>query len=113
MSSSLILDRRPLIALDIGGANIKVAHSSGQALTIPFEVWKRPDELGRAIAGAVAALPPSNLAALTMTAELCDCYATKAVGVRAVLDAAVEGLRGREVFIWGLDGAFHSVAAVK
>jgi probable H4MPT-linked C1 transfer pathway protein len=113
MSTALVRDHRPLIALDIGGANIKVAHSSGEALTIPFEVWKRPDELGRAIAGAVAALPPSNLAALTMTAELCDCYATKAVGVRAVLDAAVEGLRGRSIVVWGIDGEFHSLTEIR
>ena len=113
MSTALVRDHRPLIALDIGGANIKVAHSSGQAPTIPFEVWKRPDELGRAIAGAVAALPPSNLAAPTMTAELCDCYATKAVGVRAVLDAAVEGLRGRSIVVWGIDGEFHSLTEIR
>ena len=45
--------------------------------TVPFEVWKRPDELGRAIAAVAATLPPSSSAAVTMTAELCDCYPTK------------------------------------
>ena len=38
------------IGLDIGGANIKTAHENGHARTVPFEVWKRPDELGEAIA---------------------------------------------------------------
>ena len=70
----------PWIGLDIGGANIKAAHSDGPARTVPFEVWKRPDELGRAIAAAVATLPASDRAAVTMTAELCDCYPTKARG---------------------------------
>ena len=51
------LDKRSIIAFDIGGANIKAAHSSGPILTIPFEVWKRPDELARAIAGAAARCP--------------------------------------------------------
>ncbi len=102
-----------IIALDIGGANIKVVHSSGQALTMPFEVWKRPDELGRAIAGAVAALPDSRLAVVTTTAELCDCYPTKTVGVGAVLDAAVEGLKGRSIVVWGIDGGFHSVSEIR
>ena len=55
--------------------------------TVPFEVWKRPDELSRAIASVAATLPPSSGAAVTMTAELCDCYPTKTVGVHAVLDA--------------------------
>ena len=103
----------PLVALDIGGANIKAAHSSGQALTIPFEVWKRPDELGRAIAAAAAALPLADRAVVTMTAELCDCYPTKAVGVGAVLDAAVEGLQGRSIVVWGSTAQFHSVAEIR
>ena len=113
MSSALVQDKGSCIALDIGGANIKVAHSGGQALTIPFEVWKRPDELARAIADAAAALPYSDRAVVTMTAELCDCYPTKAVGVGAVLDAAIEGLRGRAILVWGIDGEFHSVADIR
>ena len=83
--SASVLDRRPWIGLDIGGANIKTAHEDGQARTVPFEVWKRPDELGGAIAAAAAALPASDRAAVTMTAELCDCYPAKTVGVNAVL----------------------------
>ena len=68
--------------------------ADGQARTVPFEVWKRPDELGRAIAAAWQPLPASDRAAVTMTAELCDCYPTKTVGVNAVLDAVVAGLPG-------------------
>jgi probable H4MPT-linked C1 transfer pathway protein len=104
-------DGRPAcwIGLDIGGANIKAAHSDGVARTVPFEVWKRPDELGRTIAGVAAMLPPCEAAAVTMTAELCDCYPTKAVGVRAILDALVEALPGRMIAVWGVDGAFHSL----
>jgi (4-(4-[2-(gamma-L-glutamylamino)ethyl]phenoxymethyl)furan-2-yl)methanamine synthase len=113
MSRALVPDKGSWIALDIGGANIKVAHSGGQALTVPFEVWKRPDELGPAIAGAVAALPYFERAVVTMTAELCDCYPTKAVGVGAVLDAAVDGLPGCPVFVWGIDGEFHSIAEIR
>ena len=63
---------RTWIGLDIGGANIKAAHIDGAALTVPFEVWKRPEELSRAIASVVASLSPSDAAAITMTAELCD-----------------------------------------
>ena len=37
------------IGLDIGGANIKAAHVDGTARAVPFEVWKRPDELASAI----------------------------------------------------------------
>ena len=58
--SNLIEQRLPWIGLDVGGANIKAAHEDGLARTVPFEVWKRPDELSRAIAAAVAAFPPSD-----------------------------------------------------
>lgn len=97
------------LALDVGGANIKIAHQAGPARSVPFEVWKRPADLGRAIAAATAIMPPFGRVALTMTAELCDCYATKAVGVGAVLDAVVEAVRGARIVVWGLDGSFHGV----
>jgi probable H4MPT-linked C1 transfer pathway protein len=104
---------RSWIALDIGGANIKVAHSECQARTVPFEVWKRPDELTRVIAAIAATLPRSDRIATTMTAELCDCYHTKSLGVNAVLDAVVEALPGRPVVVWGVDGEFHCLAEIR
>ncbi len=113
MSGDSVPDRGCWIGLDIGGANIKVAHGAGHARTIPFEVWKRPDELGPAIAAAVATLPACNRAAVTMTAELCDCYPTKAVGVNAVLDAVVAALPGGFTIVWGVDGEFHAVEDVR
>jgi (4-(4-[2-(gamma-L-glutamylamino)ethyl]phenoxymethyl)furan-2-yl)methanamine synthase len=111
--SESVLDRHSWIGLDIGGANIKIAHEDGNARTVPFEVWKRPDELGRAIAAAAAALPASDRAAVTMTAELCDCYTAKTVGVNAVLDAVLEGLPAFSIVVWGVDGEFHSVAEAR
>jgi uncharacterized hydantoinase/oxoprolinase family protein len=89
------------LALDVGGANLKAAHSSGQARSFPFEVWKRPEELPQAIARLIHILPPADRVALTMTAELCDCYPTKAVGVRSVVDAVLLGVHGRPVLVWG------------
>ena len=108
-----VLDSEQWIGLDVGGANIKVAHENGPALNVPFEVWKRPDELDRAIASVAAAMPPSTRAAVTMTAELCDCYPTKTVGVHAVLDAVVAGLPGKAIVVWGVDGEFHSLAEAR
>ncbi len=113
MNEATAMESGRWIALDVGGANIKVAHGSGPARTVPFEVWKRPDELGRAIALAVASLPASDRAAVTMTAELCDCYPTKAVGVNAVLDAVAVAIPGGSVVVWGVDGAFHSLAEIR
>jgi probable H4MPT-linked C1 transfer pathway protein len=101
------------VALDVGGANIKAAHESGQARTVPFEVWKRPEGLAAAIASAVATLPVAGRVAVTMTAELCDCFPTKAVGVNAVLDAVTTALPGWLVVVWGVDGQFHDVGAIR
>jgi probable H4MPT-linked C1 transfer pathway protein len=101
------------MALDVGGANIKAAHGAGQARTLPFELWKRPDELGRVLAALTATFPPYDRVALTMTAELCDCYPTKAVGVNAVLDAVLDALLGQPIEVWGVDGRFHEVDEVR
>src|ERR1700744_4034404 len=101
------------IALDVGGANLKAAHSSGQARAVPFELWKRPDELSLVIAKLATTFPPSDRVALTMTAELCDCYPTKAVGVNAVLDAVLDAFGERPVRVWCTDERFHDVADVR
>jgi probable H4MPT-linked C1 transfer pathway protein len=101
------------LALDVGGANIKAAHSDGQARSLPFELWKRPDELPRILAGLVSTFPPPDRVALTMTAELCDCYSTKAVGVNAVLDATLSAAGGRPVSVWGTDERFHTTEEIR
>ena len=44
-----------------------------------------------------------------MTAELCDCYPTKTVGVNAVLDAVLDAFPGVRSRVWGVDGRFHDV----
>src|SRR5947209_3722736 len=95
------------LALDVGGANIKAAHTSEQVRTLPFELWKRPDELGQVLATLGATFPPSDRVALTMTAELCDCYPTKAHGVMAVLKAVGEAFPAIPVRVWGIDERLH------
>jgi probable H4MPT-linked C1 transfer pathway protein len=101
------------IALDVGGANIKAAHSSGQARTMPFELWKRPDELNLVLIALAATFPACDRVALTMTAELCDCYPTKKVGVNAVLDAVLDAFLTRPITVWGVDGRFHDLEEIR
>src|ERR1700730_18065136 len=74
------IDMNTWLALDVGGANIKAAHTSGAARALPFELWKRPDELAPVLSGLVRTFPDARWLALTMTAERCDCYATKTEG---------------------------------
>jgi probable H4MPT-linked C1 transfer pathway protein len=103
------------VGLDIGGANLKFASDSGQALNLPFEVWKRPHELSRTISAAVANLPApaTTHAAVTMTAELCDCFASKRAGVNALLDAVSEALPNHMIAVWGVDGEFHRTGDIR
>src|SRR5204862_4594167 len=53
--------------------------------------------------GAVRAM------AVTMTAELADCFATKREGVAFVVDSVCLAFPGVETSIYGVDGRFHSV----
>ncbi len=47
--------------------------------------------------------------AVTMTAELADCFATKREGVVFVLDAFRSALPGIDCWVYGVDGEFRSV----
>ena len=100
------------LAFDIGGANLKAAHSEGQAVSRPFELWKRPEDLAGALGEVASLVPTSDAWAVTMTAELCDCFATKADGVRSILAATAEAAGDRAVRVYGTDGRFHDVAAI-
>ncbi|WP_152050224.1 hydantoinase/oxoprolinase family protein [Tautonia marina] len=103
-------DSRPLwLGLDIGGANIKAAHTSGQAQILPFEVWKRPSDLAPTLARLGRVLPEAHAVAVTMTAELCDCFTTKSEGVAAVLGAVWKAFPGKPIHVWGTDGQFHDI----
>lgn len=75
------------IGLDVGGANLKAADGEGRAVTQGFELWRRSDELSGALRGLCERFPAGRPIALTMTGELADCYATKADGVRSIVEA--------------------------
>jgi probable H4MPT-linked C1 transfer pathway protein len=94
------------LGLDIGGANLKAATSAGSARSEPFEIWRAPGELAVRLQELIGRFPPVDVLAVTMTAELADCFATKAEGVAAVL-AAVRRAAGRiPVAVWQTTGEF-------
>src|SRR6516225_11821769 len=76
-----------VLGLDVGGANLKAAHSGGAARSRPFALWNMPAGLTDALRELLCGWQPYDLLAVTMTGELCDCFATKREGVRAILDA--------------------------
>lgn len=98
----------PALGIDIGGANLKAATSNGQAASVAFPIWKRPHDLRQELCRLVERFPACDRWAITMTAELADCFPTKARGVLQIA-AAVESARGAvPAEYWTTDGRFVS-----
>jgi len=102
-----------VLGLDIGGANLKAAHTSGRALIVPFPLWKNPDALPDALRRLIADMPRAEALAVTMTGELADCFESKRQGVHAILDAVAAIAGGTPVRVWRNDGAFVDVSAAR
>ncbi len=101
-----------IIGWDVGGVNLKAARLADGTLTAviePFELQRAPDRLPDALAGLAARLrgAPSDLHAVTMTAELSQYFRTKRDGVAFVLDALAAALPGAALHVWGTDARFH------
>src|SRR5439155_8317432 len=56
---------------------------------------------------------PHGRLAVTMTGELCDCFATKREGVYAILDGLVQAAPATPIQIWSTHGRFVSVAEAR
>ena len=97
------------IGLDIGGANLKAATADGHAVCRPFELWKRPQDLAHAIGQLIAEFPRPRTVAITMTGELCDCFATKREGVHQILDAIAANSGKSRLLVWSTAGSFMSI----
>ena len=101
------MNRSPhILGLDIGGANLKAAHTNGAARTVPFSLWKHPERLTAELANLCAALPPHDGLAVTMTGELCDCFATKLEGVKAILQSVALAAGVTPIHVWSTAGHF-------
>lgn len=94
------------LGLDIGGANIKAASSSGRTLSRPFAMWKHPEHLESHVASICREFPEAQQLAIVMTAELADCFTTKAEGVRFILDQIESGARSLPYSAWTTEGQF-------
>jgi hypothetical protein len=93
------------LALDIGGANIKVADGRGYAAAYPFAMWKRFAHLTQELRRVIAEAPASDHLVATMTGELADCFETKEQGVLSILDALQRAADGRHTRVYVNDGS--------
>lgn len=103
----------PVIGLDIGGANLKGATSDGAAHSEPFELWRAPEQLGDRLLSLLERFPRPDALAVTMTAELADCFETKAEGVDFILREVERAARGTMVRVWPTSGRFVTVAQAR
>ncbi len=95
-----------VLGLDIGGANLKAALSTGQAASRPFPLYKQPGHLKAALKLLTVKLPAAERLAVTMTGELCDCFPTKRDGVRQILAATAEAFPSLPMSVWTTRGVF-------
>ncbi|MEQ1827480.1 MAG: hydantoinase/oxoprolinase family protein [Pirellula sp.] len=100
----------PWIGIDIGGANLKAAHSSGWTNSCTFPMWKQYRSLAISIATLLADAPAFCGVAVTMTGELADCFATRAEGVAVILEQVTSVLPSAMVRVYCVDGSWLSVA---
>ena len=107
-----------VLSLDIGGANIKAAHAhvsacgdvlEMRACTLPYALWRNPENCAEMLQKTVDRLGPCDAYAVTMTGELCDCFATRREGVHHILDAVGEMACAASVHIWSVRGGFLSI----
>lgn len=102
-----------LLALDIGGANIKAADGLGWAHSRPFAMWREWQRLPDVLRDVIRPRSPRRVVA-TMTGEIADCFPSRAAGVRHIV-AAIERAVGpsTEIGIYRVDGTIASPREVE
>jgi len=100
-----------ILGWDVGGANIKAARIDGQSEPRMSErslaLWREPQRLSAVLAETAESLGGAPAMAVTMTAELADCFSTKREGVGSVLDAFDAAFPNVQPWVYGTDGAFR------
>jgi probable H4MPT-linked C1 transfer pathway protein len=96
-----------VLGLDIGGANIKAATSDGDCVSRAFAIWQHKD----ALLQELMQLPELSskhydLVALTMTAELADCFENKSEGVEFIVRTVAEAFPDSVLRVWTTSGEF-------
>ena len=93
------------LGLDIGGANIKLYHTAGRAISIPFAMWLRPNLLAKTLASLIMDLPRCDSWGVTMTGEMADVFYDRDEGVRSIVAQTMIAARQFEVAQVGFYGS--------
>ena len=109
----------PILGWDVGGANLKAARladddtSEPSMLQCPFPLWREPHRLAAVLLEAADRLGGARTMAVTTTAELADCFATKREGIAFVLDAFRAAFPDVQPWVYSVDGRFRSAEAAR
>lgn len=101
------------LALDIGGANLKVADGRGYARSYGFRLWEDSERLQQELRHVIVGAPPSDHLAVTMTGELADCFESKQEGVEFILDSVSRAADGRHTRVYLTSGEFVAPAIAR
>lgn len=99
---------------DLGGAHLKAAAVTAEGYVefvdqLPCPLWRGISELDQPVAQVLSrSNPPVRAHAITMTGELVDAFCDRAQGVRALVNAFVNGAMGSPVRIYGGEAGFLS-----
>jgi (4-(4-[2-(gamma-L-glutamylamino)ethyl]phenoxymethyl)furan-2-yl)methanamine synthase len=85
------------LAIDIGGANLKLYHSCGLAESMTFPMWLRPYELAAVLTQWISKLPRCHAWGITMTGEMADAFSDRREGVRVIVEQTMEAARRSDV----------------
>ena len=110
LSAKSATAKAPWVGLDIGGANLKAAHTSGWSSSVGFAMWREWKTLGLSIAKLLDDCPAFLGVAVTMTGELADCFATRAEGVAIILEQLTSILPSSMVHVYCVDGTWKTVS---
>jgi (4-(4-[2-(gamma-L-glutamylamino)ethyl]phenoxymethyl)furan-2-yl)methanamine synthase len=101
-----------LVAVDIGGANLKYVDDRGQSLARPFPMWKQFGSLAETLIRDLASFGVVDRLLVTMTGELADCFTDRHAGVRFIVDAVIQ-TQVQHLHFYDLDGAFLCAQTAK
>lgn len=100
-----------ILGLDIGGANIKAATNDGAVRSLSFPMWKQKEQLSTALTEIASGdFSEPVLIAVTMTAELADCFLTKAEGVEFIIESVISAFPNTLIRVWLTSGEFAEPA---
>jgi probable H4MPT-linked C1 transfer pathway protein len=109
------MTKTAILGWDIGGVNTKAARLRPGAegfvlrtVSLPYEVQREPGALVPMLLAAAREVgaEPSDVHAVTMTAELSQAFRTKREGVGFVLDALQAAFPSSTVYVYTVDGRF-------